>query len=386
METYPDRMPLKQWPMVLVFSGVWLWFLLISAVFQVLDLIRENRPGAAAVCAVVVTLFCLVYLASFVIPRPVRRLPRWANTLGATAIMVLCLVLFAQFVGPAALYALPYFASVWIFQHPLRIGLPMAGLVAGVGVWLTLTVSPDTMLVTALSVLGGSIVIMVLMRLAIARDEALVEAEHQVELAGQREQLARDLHDVLGHSLTVINVKAQLVSRLIQTDPQRAAQEADDVVQLSRTALAEARAAVATLAAPELGAQLSSSVSALRSAGIAVTAPPPGAVAEVPAEQRALAAWFLREAVTNVLRHAHAQNVTVTLDAQHAGVHDDGVGLPADVADGAGLRSLRGRIAAAGAQLETGGPGTRVVLRWASGEAGEGAGVAEQARQGESAS
>ena len=191
---------------------------------------------------------------------------------------------------------------------------------------------------------------------------------HELDLAGQRERLGRDLHDILGHSLTTINVKTQLVHRLIDTDPARAKQEAAEVIALSRTALAEARAAVAELAAPELGGQLSLSVGALRDAGMAVEAPPPGAVTEVPERRRALAAWIVREAVTNVLRHAGARRVRISLDAHHVAVLDDGAGLPASVAAGVGPRTLAQRAAAEGARLEVGrglgGAGTGVAVHW----------------------
>ena len=156
--------------------------------------------------------------------------------------------------------------------------------------------------------------------------------------------------------------------RLIDTDPARAKEEAAEVIALSRTALAEARAAVAELAAPELGGQLSLSVGALRDAGMAVEAPPPGAVTEVPERRRALAAWIVREAVTNVLRHAGARRVRISLDAHHVAVLDDGAGLPASVAAGVGPRTLAERAAAEGARLEVGpglgGAGTGVAVHW----------------------
>ena len=206
------------------------------------------------------------------------------------------------------------------------------------------------------------------MRLAIGRDDRVMEMTHELDLAGQRERLGRDLHDILGHSLTTINVKTQLVHRLIDADPARAKQEAAEVIALSRTALAEARAAVAELAAPELGGQLSLSMGALRDAGMAVEAPPPGAVTEVPERRRALAAWIVREAVTNVLRHAGARRVRISLDAHHVAVLDDGAGLPASVAAGVGPRTLAERAAAEGARLEVGpgldGVGTGVAVHW----------------------
>ena len=366
----PAVLPLHLWPSTLGFAGVWL----ISFGFVLVELLRRaftpgDGRGEAILGVAAIAVFVLVYLAAFVVPRPVRAWPAWANAVLTWLVLAGCLAVLTRILGVHALLYSPFLVAAWLFPHRLRVGLIGAGVTVAAVLAAGLLFFPgDPALPVVLGNLAVVLVVLVSMRLAIGRDDRVMEMTHELDLAGQRERLGRDLHDILGHSLTTINVKTQLVHRLIDTDPARAKEEAAEVIALSRTALAEARAAVAELAAPELGGQLSLSVGALRDAGMAVEAPPPGAVTEVPERRRALAAWIVREAVTNVLRHAGARRVRISLDAHHVAVLDDGAGLPASVAAGVGPRTLAERAAAEGARLEVGpglgGAGTGVAVHW----------------------
>ncbi len=366
----PAVLPLHLWPSTLGFAGVWL----ISFGFVLVELLRRaftpgDGRGEAILGVAAIAVFVLVYLAAFVVPRPVRAWPAWANTVLTWLVLAACVAVLTRILGVHALLYSPFLVAAWLFPHRLRVGLIGAGVTVAAVLAAGLLFFPgDPALPVVLGNLAVVLVVLVGMRLAIGRDDRVMEMTHELDLAGQRERLGRDLHDILGHSLTTINVKTQLVHRLIDTDPARAKEEAAEVIALSRTALAEARAAVAELAAPELGGQLSLSVGALRDAGMAVEAPPPGAVTEVPERRRALAAWIVREAVTNVLRHAGARRVRISLDAHHVAVLDDGAGLPASVAAGVGPRTLAERAAAEGARLEVGpglgGAGTGVAVHW----------------------
>ena len=366
----PAVLPLHLWPSTLGFAGVWL----ISFGFVLVELLRRaftpgDGRGEAILGVAAIAVFILVYLAAFVVPRPVRAWPAWANTILTWLVLAACVAVLTRILGVHALLYSPFLVAAWLFPHRLRVGLIGAGVTVAAVLAAGLLFFPgDPALPVVLGNLAVVLVVLVGMRLAIGRDDRVMEMRHELDLAGQRERLGRDLHDILGHSLTTINVKTQLVHRLIDTDPARAKQEAAEVIALSRTALAEARAAVAELAAPELGGQLSLSMGALRDAGMAVEAPPPGAVTEVPERRRALAAWIVREAVTNVLRHAGARRVRISLDAHHVAVLDDGAGLPASVAAGVGPRTLAERAAAEGARLEVGpglgGAGTGVAVHW----------------------
>lgn len=196
------------------------------------------------------------------------------------------------------------------------------------------------------------------------RNVQLQEAQEQVAalaVADERARLGRDLHDVLGHSLTVIAVKAELASRLVDVDRDRAAAEVADIQALARTALADVRAMASTTREVSLAGELAAARRAFDAGGIRATLP--GAVDVVPERLREPFAWAVREGTTNVLRHAAATRAVVTLAADRLVVDDDGRGAApsgtgaqggAAAAHGNGLQGLRERAAAAGARVETG--------------------------------
>ncbi|MEV6239564.1 sensor histidine kinase [Lentzea sp. NPDC051838] len=163
----------------------------------------------------------------------------------------------------------------------------------------------------------------------------------------ERNRIARDLHDLLGHSLTAITVKSALARRL---EPDAARAEMESVEQLARQALSDVRAAVSGYQDVTLAGELARSRELLRAAGVAADLPT--AVDAVPAEHRELFGWVVREGVTNVVRHARAGRCTVELTASTVEVRDDGVGGPAGT--GSGLDGLRARVSAVGGVLTAG--------------------------------
>lgn len=183
-------------------------------------------------------------------------------------------------------------------------------------------------------------------RLRLAQDEV----RHLAAVA-ERERIARDLHDVLGHTLSLIVLKSQLASRLAGRDPERAAQEIRDVEQVSRKALAEVREAIRGYRGT-LEDEIARARSLLRAAGIhaelSIQLLPMDRAAE---EALALA---LREAVTNTVRHAGATACTVRVGAADGVctlvVHDDGRG--GIRAEGSGLRGMRERVESLGGRME----------------------------------
>ena len=180
--------------------------------------------------------------------------------------------------------------------------------------------------------------------------------EHAVVI--ERERVARDVHDVLGHSLTALSVKAELAARLIDIDPARAKEELESIQATARQALAEVRATVGGLRAGNLEAELAAAPRVLADAGVTTTVE--GSVADTDPRHRALLAWVLRESVTNVVRHAQARSVVIELGPAGIAVTDDGSGC--DGAEGNGLRGMRERVTGAGGTLSVGPatPGTRV--------------------------
>jgi len=181
-------------------------------------------------------------------------------------------------------------------------------------------------------------------RLQMAQDEI----EHLAKVA-ERERIARDLHDVLGHTLSLIILKSELASKLADRDPQRARDEVRDVERISREALSEVRQAVRGYRAG-LQQELDGAAAMLRAASIELTAkcePVPLA-----AGQEAILALSLREAVTNVVRHSNASRCTIDLrrggDEIRLIVSDDGRG---GGDDGSGISGMRERIAALGGSV-----------------------------------
>ncbi len=146
------------------------------------------------------------------------------------------------------------------------------------------------------------------------RNVDLLQAEAEnarLAVADERNRFARDLHDILGHSLTVITVKAELANRLLDVDPARARAELVDLERLSRDALADVRRAVEGYRDLTLPGELARAREALRAAEI--DADLPKSTDEVPSELRELFAWTVREGVTNVIRHSGASRCTVRL-------------------------------------------------------------------------
>ncbi|WP_349898649.1 sensor histidine kinase [Parafrigoribacterium soli] len=168
----------------------------------------------------------------------------------------------------------------------------------------------------------------------------------------ERSRVGRDMHDILGHSLTVITVKAELAGALIESDPARAGREIAEVEELARGALADVRATVAGFRGTNVAAELANARTALEAAGI--RAELPGSVDDVPAKLRELFGWVIREGVTNVVRHSGATVCSVVLGASFVEVLDDGRGPAADSRGGTGLAGLHERIAPVGARMTIG--------------------------------
>ncbi len=184
-------------------------------------------------------------------------------------------------------------------------------------------------------------------------NRALAEARSELaRLAAENERsrIARDLHDLLGHSLTTITVKAGLARRIAATDPARALAEIGEVEVLARRALTDVRAAVANYREVTLAAELATGKELLRAAGVAADLP--SAVDIVDDRHQELFGWVLREGLTNVVRHAHATSCTVLLSTSSVEIIDDGVG-GAPLAGNA-LAGLRQRVAAAGGRVDAG--------------------------------
>nr|WP_256699598.1 histidine kinase [Actinomyces oris] len=250
----------------------------------------------------------------------------------------------------------PFFCSLILFSTTLRRGIPTVVMATGLLVAASLlwNTHPDS----HWQVLGISLteVPIIIARIAVELQERRTAAERELALVSQREALGRDVHDILGHSLTVLTLKAEVARRLIEHDPAAASRELDEVITLARRALTDVRSTVTRLRSPDLASQVEATRTALSAAQIDMEML--GSAQDIPERQRAVLAWALREATTNIVRHARATSVTVHLAPGMLRVSDDGIGLAGDKS-GNGLEGLRSRIEQEGGSLTMTSPLTR---------------------------
>lgn len=180
----------------------------------------------------------------------------------------------------------------------------------------------------------------------------------------ERERIARDLHDVLGHTLSVIVLKSELAGRLVERDPVRAAAEIADVERTARTALAEVREAIGGYRSKGLNAEVEQARLTLQAAGVTLrceTRPP-----ALRAREETVLSLAVREAVTNIVRHAHATECTIRFATAVDGfcsleVEDNGA--RAIEREGNGLRGMRERVQELGGRFRIDSErGTRLLI------------------------
>jgi two-component system sensor histidine kinase DesK len=179
-------------------------------------------------------------------------------------------------------------------------------------------------------------------------------------VADERDRISRDLHDLLGHSLSLIAIKSELAGRLLPDDPVRAQVEVADVERVARESLSAVRETVGGYRRPTLDKELDEARVALEAAGIEPTID--HRVGRLRSTEDAVLAWAVREAVTNMVRHSGARHGTIRT-ARHGGfaeleIVDDGQATNdpdgADRHPGSGLRGLSERLEQAGGRLDAG--------------------------------
>jgi two-component system, NarL family, sensor histidine kinase DesK len=339
------------------FALVWLFYLL-----NPLEAAWEKRDTVSGWVGMVATVaFALVYALVFLLLRNRRtmgtpfRLPA-SPALGVAAVLSLIAlgVVTCVAVGQPGTATAVYIAVTCMICLPSRAAWLCAVVVAGATYTATLVVDgwhADRgilfgTLVAALAIWGISQAINRNIEVLAVREE-----NAQLALEDERNRFARDLHDILGHSLTVITVKAELAQKLFDVDPDRARAEVTDLERLSRDALADVRRAVEGYRELTLPGELARARTALEAAEI--EAHLPNSTDEVASSLRELFAWTIREGVTNVVRHSGAHRCTVLLTPTSAEVVDDGRGTDGSPAGGNGLLGLRERAKAVGATVVT---------------------------------
>lgn len=300
----------------------------------------------------------------------------WSNRKGRAAlwstlgILALGYALFPVNGGAATyvIYGVALFGFVLMPRAALLAITACLALMAAEGWLLHVPLAYWTYILTIAAIIGGANVSAGSQQRSNAKlRRAQDEIEHLAKVA-ERERIARDMHDVLGHTLSVIILKSELASKLIPQHPDRAHTEISEVEQIAREALAEVRHAIRGYRSGSLAEEFARACSTLETAGIHVECRAgevqPSAAKLSPAQETVLA-LITREAVTNIVRHSGAKNCRIDFE-QNGGsyrivIEDDGRG--GALVEGNGLRGIRERVdALEGTIMRDGSHGTRLVV------------------------
>lgn len=200
----------------------------------------------------------------------------------------------------------------------------------------------------------------------------LNEANEQIKDLVKREErqrIARDLHDTLGHTLSLITLKSQLVEKLIVKNPERASTEAKEITQTSRTALKQLRELISDMRMITVEEELEQIKAILQAANIELEIKQETSASSLSPIEQNILGMCLREAVTNVVKHSKATHCTVSLLESQGEliltVKDNGIGLADQNHDGNGIRGMKERIALIDGFVELGtiNPGTLLTVK-----------------------
>ena len=314
--------------------------------------IPQHSHGADAVTGLlIVVAFCACYaLAALSAAHLAWRRFWWL--LGAMTVLFLAELPYAQtesfLLGAVVVAVATYFLGRR--AGPLVAGAVLASIVVP---WAVRPWHSDAGWLEAIIILSTVLIVYAFSEMVRA-NYALIEARAEVaRLASdaERARIARDLHDLLGHSLTAIAVKTDVAHRIAAREESGTLQEVTEIGKLSRQALADVRAAVSGYRDVTLANELARGKELLRASGVTPDLPTATDVVDVAHQQ--LFGWVVREGITNVVRHARAGRCTVQLAGDWVEVRDDGAGR-APAAAGNGLAMLRERVALAGGRMEAG--------------------------------
>ncbi|MFJ8670862.1 sensor histidine kinase [Streptomyces sp. NPDC093589] len=354
---------------------MWIVVWLIYFAGPVAELFGEHHSvatrvlGATGLGLFVVTYFVVVF-------RHMWRTQTRAGLYSALAVMLVMSTVLAWFLGPnwLVLFIFTSVASgVVLPWEEARWTIPVATvLLLAVGMRFP-EIRGYYLFAYGLPAMGSGYTMVGVQYLIRTTKELRAAREEVARLAANEERLrmARDLHDLLGHSLSLITLKSELAGRMLPGTPEAAAQQVADIERVSRQALVDVREAVTGYRRATLAVELAGARAALRTAGITATVDPAleSGPRGLPSDEEGALAWALREAVTNVVRHSGAPRCELLLTEEweaderrylRLAVLDDGAGPPRAQHDGNGLGGLRERLALADGRLETGpAPGGR---------------------------
>lgn len=330
-----------------IFASIWLVFLAPVALQVYTG--EEYGTGAEAWMTVCMLAFGAFYFYAF---GSLRYFPRAWGTLARALLRWGILLAIALASVPAmqagAVAFAPYLASMLGFTVTLRKALPIVvatGVLGTVAVW---NWWPDDLTWGAFTLFVMPL-LLVALGIFSQYDESRHKLRHELDLAQQREDIATDVHDLLGHSLTVINLKSEVARRAMDNNPEQAKQELKEISDLSRLALAEVRSTVTRMRTPTFAGELQAARRALETKGVTAHLPE---LLKTPGAHDTVFSWGLRELTTNVVRHSGASTCWVSVTADKLQVTDDGCGFKGEVTQGTGgLAGLRQRVEEAGGKL-----------------------------------
>jgi two-component system sensor histidine kinase DesK len=336
---------------------IWLVFIAIPLV----DAVSSHNNGTAKAVTIVATIAFVAVFVSIAVRRD-KPLPDAQALRSVGALLVISVALTAlDRQGWGTLFIFTVVAVAMCVRSPLNFYGVLLCTALCVGSLLAIDAALGAIFGFASSTLGVGTLMLVVADLR-TRNRELHTARAELArlaVADERARFARDLHDLLGHSLSVIALKAELAGRLMREQPAEAAGHVSEIEQVARGALNEVREAVSGYRQPTLDDEIAGAKMALSAAGIEARIERP-AVTFDPAIEAVLA-WTVREGATNVIRHSGAGHCLVKVMAGlgEAGVEvlDDGPGCEDAIANGHGghgLEGLRERVARLHGQIEAG--------------------------------
>ncbi|MGP5012888.1 sensor histidine kinase [Glutamicibacter ardleyensis] len=332
-------------------AGVWIIFL----VFPILDLLVEDYPLPTRIIGLsLVVLFAAIYLGAYA-------KYSWIVGQGGTDqrrahvyFLMLCVIIVigVPVTGLTAMGLFPFITSYAAFLLTKKWTITTYAMVLVACFALPVFFGK---FMDAIFLIGLNIVLMVVYLITVAAiirssDAERIRADFLV--VAEQERVARDVHDGIGHSLTALNLKAQLALRLM--DEKQYQQARGELVQLSELAvdaLDSVRTTVQGLNRQDLDIELAELQHACNDNNLEFTVA--GTAEQIPLQHRSHVAWILREAVTNVLRHAHASTVVLHIEPGQVSIDDDGDGCQAN-SPGHGIRGMQERARQFGASCTVG--------------------------------
>lgn len=304
------------------FAGIWIVFMFFPLkavwIYQVSPWMRGL--GTASVLAFVLIYFCAFGKPSWLPGNPAKNVALW--------MLLLCI----PFIGMLftarefAFSCVTYLVALWVFLTDFWYGIRIALTTLAFMFIASYSLFPDSNHFSRLWMFTGSFFVILVAYLG-KRDNDKKAILMRAQQAEEREAIAADVHDLLGHSLTVISLKAELAYKLLENEPDKAKEELKQISSLSRSCLAQVRSTVTRLRLPDLPAEISAAAISLEAAGIKADLPSPLHIEQATSTNAPLFAAIVREAVTNVIRHSRATMCSINVEPERIEIRDNGLGF-----------------------------------------------------------